>query len=252
MKTILYTLLLFLVIGWSAIGQSLLTGYQSVVGRKNSAPAGSNPIELIDVGTATYVSSGDITPDLPANAEGDLLVMVWTTRLTTGPSVPSGWTQLFSSAQSSTIRTVVLYKIAGASESAPTVTSATSDVVAAQIASFRYVDATTPLTAGTVAGGSITSPATYTAPAVSPVDDDGAVIVLASMNNDASGGQTLLAGDSLTWEAIGDASTTIGSDISFSWQLGVGSGAITMTDKTIQRSHTAVVGQAVQIAVTPE
>jgi hypothetical protein len=124
--------------------------------RSAGAPAGTYPMDakvagevvtvsaLADVtlafvaaGAASHANNASVTPGVPAGlAQNDFMVMLAAIRGTSATvNTPAGWTLLTSSANVS-----LFGKLAGASESAPTVSftgGAAGDDTSAQIAAFR-------------------------------------------------------------------------------------------------------------------
>jgi nitrogen fixation protein len=120
------------------------------------------PPEFIAIGTASAVASGNLTNvALPTHAEGDLLLCHVTSGHDEDNSM-SGWTREFGLDNGTAMQSEVFWKIAGASESNPTVTNGGDNFLLAHIASFRHIDATTPIEDIDGTNGSATTTVTHT------------------------------------------------------------------------------------------
>lgn len=109
-------------------------------------------ISYIGAGTAanTTAYASSVTPGLPTYQSGDLLIVVAHHYGTSSAVVqtPSGYTSIGTPSASTTYGSLgVFWKIAGSSETAPTITTSPSisDKFTARIFSFRGVDQTTPI-----------------------------------------------------------------------------------------------------------
>ncbi len=93
--------------------------------------------------TYTTTTSGTtITPPMPDFVQNDLLLAILSADTGTGTWSSSGWTQLFSVAN--TTQLTVMYKIAGSSESDPTFTRTSSETFNCSLISVRDIDTTNP------------------------------------------------------------------------------------------------------------
>ncbi len=107
------------------------------------AASGSSSITYVGSGNPATATSGNVTPTLPgALTSGDLLLCLVVSRDNVAHAV-SGWIPLYS-LTGSDHRASLFYKIAGASESNPTVSHSGGDGIATRCSAFRGVDATTP------------------------------------------------------------------------------------------------------------
>lgn len=125
---------------------------------------------FIAVGSLGENTAGAITPGLPTGwAAGDLLLAhLWCSTNTAVWAVPSGWAQVASPVDDSNCKTVILYKIAQAGETATTfnLSSGTGERQG-YVTAHRGVDQTTPIEGATsgwtgVATASVTLPSVTT------------------------------------------------------------------------------------------
>ncbi|TWO80533.1 hypothetical protein CBW56_08825 [Denitratisoma oestradiolicum] len=107
------------------------------------ASAGASSITYVGSGGLATANSGNATPTLPAHAANDLLICLVESRDNVAHSV-SGWTAFFS-ATLTNHRASIFYKIAGASESNPTVVHSGGSSIIARCSAFRGVDTVTPI-----------------------------------------------------------------------------------------------------------
>jgi Glycine rich protein len=95
-------------------------------------------VEIIGYGTPQTISNTSITPPLPSGVQqGDLLLLHVVTNNNRTPFFPSGWEIVRNDADRSPFRNIVAKKIAGVSESAPTLTFDTGVYVTASIIALR-------------------------------------------------------------------------------------------------------------------
>lgn len=94
---------------------------------------------------ATTVATGTtLTIPLPTYAQNDLLIAIIESDTTGGTWTSSGWTHVTGSPSANTSQLVVMYKIAGASETDPTFTATTAESYNGCIISIRDVNTTNP------------------------------------------------------------------------------------------------------------
>jgi hypothetical protein len=123
-------------------------------------------------GSATTAT---LTPALPAGtATGDVMLLVATSFQSTGSvaiNTPAGWTLLATSASydGGLWRSATYLRVAGASETAPGLTTAAACWLDAQILGFTGVDTTTPVDAGGSAYLAAATGATVTVPSITTV-----------------------------------------------------------------------------------
>lgn len=116
----------------------------------------------IRAGTASTGSTSPRSPALPASVvSGELLVLhVAIEGTSCSVSTPTGYTAGPNAANGTTLRSVIFWKIAGASETGPSVTS--SGTSRMQIYAIPGAHATTPAVNGSTTSGSSTAPAVPT------------------------------------------------------------------------------------------
>jgi hypothetical protein len=154
----------------------------------------------------TSVGSGQ-SLGLPAGlTSGDVMVMAVTSRATsTTINTPSGWTSAATLAFTNSHRLSVFYRVAGGSESIPTVTQTVSQLMMVRIAAFSGCNQTTPLDVAVITDGNVAA-STFAAPSITPVSSGAMAVWVFSTPDD----NTLNAASQGT-TAFSDSSTT-GSD----------------------------------------
>lgn len=144
--------------------------------------AGGGPppsIEFVSVGTmATITTETSITPSLPSHAPGDLLMLFIHADQSHNPGTPTGsWTPIFTTGGAGSGSDIAAwYKIAGPSESNPTISvTSNSGGAAAMVVAYRNVDPSTPMDV-TWTGNTGANSSTYLGETIVPVTD-GAMVV---------------------------------------------------------------------------
>jgi hypothetical protein len=168
-------------------------------------------MSFVNAGTAAHASNASVAPGVPASiAAGDVLLMLAAIRNSGAgaPATPAGWSKLVDAGNM-----CLFGKIAGGSESSPTVTFtggvANADT-SAQIAAFRGVDLA-PLAAATQlnsSGQDIAAPAVNLAEAV----DHAMVLHLGWKQDDWTSVAPVADGTE-----IGEPDTTTGDDQGIVW-----------------------------------
>lgn len=186
-----------------------------------------NPLTPLQRGSAgTAVASGNnvstpttLNPALPTHKAGDLLLCYTACRLP-GPTVatPGGWTQLVNVAGSTIGRLALFGKIAATeSEAAPSITwsglttGTNGSPVQAQCAVFTTVQLVTDVL-GAVESGAASTTASASGTAITTLTINDLVLALSARGDDV-GAWTPPAG----FTEIGEALTTSGADMAFSW-----------------------------------
>ena len=169
----------------------------SFVGRRSVRPpaagGGGGQADVRD-STLTIVSGTSISPTLPTYQQNDGLVL-FVGGYAPSISTPSGYTQQASFLVTTPFGTdaalVKMYtKIAGASESSPTMTQTTSDQIGAALIACSNVN-TSSLIDGTVQVNEGAEPNEPLAPAVSPTASNSLLLCFAAIYPSAGGGSSL-------------------------------------------------------------
>ena len=172
----------------------------SATGAANSGGTVSGTAAIAQRGSATSANgTTTVSPGLPAGlAQGDLMIACVVAASTTTPTTLSGWTSISSSSSTGTSlggtsgkRVKIMYKVAGASESAPSFACGSSTASFATLVAFSGVDNTTPMdatpaTAPSVSTGSQTALPSVTS--ISTVTTNAAVVLFGMGLTTASGG----------------------------------------------------------------
>lgn len=194
-------------------GYSVTTGGEEI---RITAVAAST-ITYGAVGTASHANNASVTPGLPASlAQGNLMVMIAAIRNSgTGvPSTPAGWTRL--PVFGSTANVQAFAKIAGSSESAPTV-SFTGGVANADTTAqiIRLAGKWNSASSVLVGGASYlnASAQDINIPALAKPIADNAIVLAVGWKQDDFTSVATLSG----MTEIAEASTTTGDDQSLVW-----------------------------------
>ena len=128
----------------------LVLGAQSVeavIAFRAAASAGSrtSTIAFRATGSVANAASGSITPTLASSERNALLVCVVEQHDNVVIAFPAGWVQLYSISTTTTHRASVFYKVAGNTETDPTISHTAGNAIIAQCSTFRGVDAVNPL-----------------------------------------------------------------------------------------------------------
>lgn len=196
-------------------------------------------VNYIGVGAKGEANNADITPGLPTGwQQGDLLIVLATAR-GNGTLGCTGYAQLFQEQfHTDNLHKVALFwKIAGASESAPTVTytgGGSNQTVLGQMSAFRGTHTTNPMpdlgAISSNAAAADVGPITGFTPTLA--DADGAVIVFGHKADDWTS-VAVLSGDGLTWAEIDEPDSTLGTDAGLVWDYALYAGSPpTVADKT--------------------
>lgn len=199
-----------------------------------AAPAG---ISFVGAGPVATAVATNVTPALPSGVQsGDLLVIMTLGGPTgqPGTAVASGYTIARNSFSAAVHKFRLLYKIAGGSETAPTVTIHTSvEPLLAQVAAFRGTHAT-PVDATSGSDGTqLAAQDIGPIASITPTVASSLAIVGGAKIDDWTSAATL-TGDSLTWVEIGEHSQDFGGDgmRSFAWDYALNAPASAMSAKT--------------------
>ena len=197
-------------------------------------------ITLVAAGSASTANYNTVTPGLPAGIQaGDvLLCFAFIRNRAATLSIDQGWSTHGNYPHTSQAgRIYVFYKVAGASETGPTVTpgggSSSNDVIA-QIAAFRGVDTSTPFDTS-LAGTSSSSTATGIGPigGFTPAGADACVLVLGAKIDDFASTVDTLTQAGQTFVEIGEPDSTAGNDAGIVWDYAIIAGAaVEITAKT--------------------
>lgn len=203
----------------------------------------STVVKLVGVGTASMADApGSLTPALPTGVQTNDLILVFAAhRASTGDELfttPAGYTNVLDS-NANSLRIHVDRKVAGASESDPTVNVsnlAAGETAIAQVAVFRNADTTTPIeTVGTVAGGASglihdIGPIT----GLTPTTAGDGVIVLGVQRSSQTNAYSALTGDGLTWNTLGAILTgAVGTGLRGIWAWAHDNDGRAVSNKTI-------------------
>lgn len=192
-------------------------------------------------GAGAAANNAAVTPALfESPTAGDLLLGLVTIRdngSATTFSASAGWSQRFqfAKASGSLACLALFYKVAAGGDGNPTFTptgGASNDTVIGQCCSFRGVHQSTPFDTD---GSNFSSDSAQDIGAITgltPAANDAAVIVCGAKGDDWTSVATL-SGDSLTWNEIGEPSSTTGTDAGLVWDYAIISGApVTISSKT--------------------
>lgn len=159
------------------------------------------------VGTSAAAASGNVTPTMPANASGDLLLVFVCTRDNVALSV-SGYTVVdgYPYQPASDSQLSAFYKSSGGSEGNPTVTHTAGDGI---LANCIVIDTGTWNTADVVGGFGSTN-TTLTVPSITPEVVDTLHFVHVGVRNDTSDVAAMSCGG-LTWTERFDDETNLGA-----------------------------------------
>lgn len=167
----------------------------------------ASPITFVGAGTASNVSSGNVTPGLPAGlASNDLLICLAESYDLVSHTPPAGWTLIYNLKGSSTHSASAFYKIAGASESNPVLGHSGGSGMVARCFAYRGVDTAQPFDVAYAAGAGATSDTTS-----DTTIDTGSVttttahamILIASHQADNFGSLNVTTGGGMTWTQAG-------------------------------------------------
>lgn len=197
---------------------------------------------------------GAITPNA-STLDGDLLVFYHYSRATGGNetvNLPAGFTPVFNSVTASRGLVAVGWRIkqAGDGTFQANITNhtagTTGETVIEFIQTYRGTDATNPIVNYTASLSNWTSSLNIgpiAAPAIATVNDGDMTVVFGGRFENVTG-QTVLAGDSLTWAVRTTANTTQGTDAGAVVQTGLNStgASQTVTAKTVTTTGTAQAG----------
>ncbi len=185
-------------------------------------------ITFVGAGTAVVGTSGGspITPTLHAStAENDLIVcsVAWSDDDASESIAISGYTQLGPTSYTASSGRIVFGKIAGSSESDPSVVATgfgAGDIMASQCGSFRGTD----LTIGSVVAHSAQDSFIFTGGTANEIDHPALPITTANTVVIVVGGKrvswssvAVLNTDALGWAEIGKTSTSAGDDVGLVW-----------------------------------
>jgi hypothetical protein len=120
------------------------------------------------VGTVSSVASGNMTPGVPTGTTtGDIMVCFTVAADNVVVTYPAGWTKFIEQNNGTGQRMTAAWKLAGASETAPTVTHAAGGGAQSRIISFIGANTTSPI--GTLGTPSVNaSSTTVTASSITP------------------------------------------------------------------------------------
>lgn len=222
-------------------------------------------IAFIGAGTFSENNNADGTPGLHAStAQNDLIICSFILRGLNADANPmalvgvSGYTQLFNfihSTGSPCPRLGVFYKIAGASESSPTIDITplgTGCTVIGQTCTFRGIDTSDPIDISGATSENASAANIGPITGISGTVTDGAVIVVGARCDDWTSVADL-SGDSLTWAEIGEPISILGQDAGLVWDYAIWSGSgPTITDKTFSVTGGAAnKGLGVMFSINP-
>lgn len=200
-----------------------------------------------NAGTFVNGTTGAITPGIPAStAAGDFLLLL-VESANEVIATPSGWTQVASSPQGTGtaaaaggVRLGVFWKIAGSSESSPSIAD-TGNHTTAQIFRFTGVDGTTPIhaTAGSVLATANTA---ITCPAVTTTVNDCLIVNAIANDRDLNSTTSLSA-----WTNASLSSLTAQADQTVNSAMGGGIGLATGGLATAGGSGQTAVTNAVSV-----
>lgn len=199
-------------------------------------------ITFVASGTTSSTSGTAPTPGLPAGLnDNDLMVLFFFSRHTGSGTMSvstSGWQKIFN--QVTPFGTLSVYwKLRVTGDVAPTIsisgytTGAAGDDSLAHIAAFRGVDVSSPWgTSALTVNNGYTSQQDIGAITGLSLLAGNAVLVLGGKLDDWTSVATL-TGDGLTWNEIGDFSSTAGNDAGAVWDYAINAGStVTVTSKT--------------------
>jgi hypothetical protein len=219
--------------------------------------SGAATIALRSVGTfAESSNTSDLVIPLPSPiVAGDLLLMTITrwNNSSTDHTLPGGWTQITGGSAASTGGITTAYKIAGASETNPTVNFPTaSNVRIGQIAAFSGVSNADPI--DTLPADSFVENASAEdigpIPGIVTTAAKAAVIVIGMRRTNWTSVATL-SGDSLTWTEIAEAQTTTLGDVAHVWDYALAPTAGVISAKTFDVTGGTSTGGGVMFSLTP-
>ena len=194
-------------------------------------------LTYVGVGTAAAGNNASLTPALPSGWAVDDLLLVYVSSRGNGTwTAPTGWTQIFQVAHSSSgiNKIACFYKFAVSDEVAPAMTysgGASGQTTLAQVCAFRGSIPNSPV--DILGSASSNSSATNIGPisGITTTSGNGVIIVFGHRADDWTSVATL-SGDSLTWVEIGEPDTTSGNDAGQVWDYALFSSNVTVTSKT--------------------
>jgi len=225
--------------GWTLLyqGQTDLDWNDNYV-YLNGAQDSDNLITFIGAGAGASANNASVSPALPSGFQANDLLLCFASARGNGTlGTPTGWTQLFQVAHSSSgINKIALfYKIAVGGDANPTVTytgGASGHTVIAQCCAFRGVDPSSPFDVIGATSSNASQANIGPISGITPTVEDACVIVMGHKADDWTSVATL-SGDGLTWVEIGEPDSDLGNDAGEVWDYAIISGSpITITNKT--------------------
>lgn len=195
---------------------------------------------FVGVGTASASNNAGLTPALPSGLTrwqpGDLLVLVFTARGDGTISTPTGWTELTTISHSSSgiNKIKICYKVAGSSESAPSVTytgGAAGHTVIAQVAAFRNILTTDPIDVLGSTGENVSQVNVGPIPSITTLTDGSVAVVVGHKASTWTSVNTLSETD-VPWVEMGETTSASGNDASLVWDAALIETAATLSAKT--------------------
>lgn len=184
------------------VGLGLGTAQAQVSYQSASSDIGiGSGISFVNAGTAASATSGNVTPALPAGiAQNDLLVCLVASRDNVVPSI-SGWNQRYSVSFNTDLQSSLFWKIAGASESNPTVSYSGAAGVIARCFAFRGIDTSSPFDVADAAShrGTVTGDDKMTTGSLTTVTNRAVILIAGYANGNVGQDNGVTPGGGLSW-----------------------------------------------------
>lgn len=196
------------------------------------------PITFVGVGTAVAKNNGSVTPTLPSGLQANDLMLCFASARGNGTlGTPTGWTQKWQVNYGTINKIALFYKFYASGDGNPTVTytgGSSGHTVIGQVCAFRNVNQSNPFDVqGSTSGGSGIESLNIGPITGITTGANGKLVIVFGHKADDWTSVATLTGDGLTWNEIGEPSSTLGNDAGEVWDYAISStGSITIASKT--------------------